>query len=727
MACWLSAQQWDFGCDNKPPCLCQNPSFLGSVLDCVRDRLEEEPDINDAYQYIQNNCKYNGKVHYTFGKLDDIYLNATKYVSKGINATQESKDHKIFSPIDIGNDTFVYHFSAAHALKRQYDLGTIFGCAMLGYWVVIMSFAFIGNVLLNLYPQVLFTNNKSLRTLRKHLTLPAMVNDFHSRPIKILFKFTVSAPTRGQSLILLGYFILNIVFLCVDYEIFESNSFLPRVRDQRLRYLGNRTGIIAFTQVPLAILFAGRNNILIKLTGWPYNTFQVYHRWVARMMILHTVIHSVCFTWLAIIGHTVAYRWQEIINWRFGNMATYISIIMFFFALSAFHSRFYEFFAFTHKCFFCIFIIGIARHCWDFGWMGWVWASIAVEVLERFLRFIKVVKSGLKLEAYAQLFPDDTFRMSVEYSKQWAIVPGQYCYIRILTKDLFWQAHPFSLYKRPVEGDDSIYFAIKARGGATKKIADRLRKQPNNSDVFRVLIEGPYGIHAPVENYDTVYLLGGGMGVTVTFSYAHYLKRLARNGQRVVFLWVVVDFTPLEWFGEEILSLLTDPNIEVQIYISDEVPTSEKKGDVVENVQPIDEESTETGTSKVNVYTGVGSQVTLTPIKERTEGANSEVNLGIKTNYTSRTHLTAPSTQDLTQKDGTNFAQQIKDQYDHILHSGRPNLQDEVSKFMVMEKGTMALVSCGPPSFIDYIRMSIVSNIKKTDHRVDYFEEAFSW
>ena len=460
--------------------------------------------------------------------------------------------------------------------------------------------------------------------------------------------------------------------------------------------MGNRTGIIAFTQIPLVILFAARNNIFINLTGWSYDTMQIYHRWVARIMMLHTVIHSVCFTVLAVNGHTVAYRWQEVINWRFGNMATYFGIFMIIFAMNAFRSRFYDVFYFLHKCFYIIFMIGIFRHCWDFGWMGWVYASIAVHLLERAARLYNNLLSGWKNEAYAELFEDHAFRVSVKYSKRWDLGPGQYCYLRVLHKNLFWQAHPFSVYQSPDEEDKNIQFVIKAQQGATRTIANYLSQQHNNCAKLPVMIEGPYGVHAPVEKYETVFLIAGGMGVTATYSYALHLKRLAKPGQRIVFLWVIQNSIPLEWFSNELLSIAGQPNIDLRVHITRNfVPRTFSGRDSDDDDS---EEEMETS-------------ITFTMEGERE----------IRPKDSQRTLRGKPSLQKMLP------VQRFQEDFSHCLYDKRPNINVEITKFLTETNGNMAIVSCGPPILVDAIRKSITSNLLETQGRIDYFEEAFSW
>lgn len=696
LACWNAALKWDFGCKStQVPCLCSNIPFLGTVLSCIRERMEDEPRINRAYQELQCNCKYNAGLDYSFGALDKIYFNATLHLMEAKSATGiMMKKDLIYSPVDTESPEFNKQYRAACAAKLQYDLGTIYGSVMIGYWLCVGIIGTVFNFILKKYPEILFRNSPTLNSLRKHLILPATFKGSHSRPVKLFFKMYLSAPTRGQSLILLGYFILNTVLLVVNYDIYNTNPYLTSSSDQLLRYIGNRTGIMAFTQVPLVILFAARNNIFIEWTGWSYDTMQIYHRWVARVMMTHALIHSICFTALAVIGHSITYRWQEVINWRFGNMATFSGIIMMIMAVNSFRSRFYEVFYFLHKCFYVVFMVGLFRHCWDFGWMGWIYASIAVHALERGVRLYNVILSGWINEAYAESFDDNTFRVSVKYSERWELGPGKFCYLRILHKDLFWQAHPFSVYQSPNEEDKNIHFVIKAQGGATATIANYLASQSSRSATLPVMIEGPYGVHAPVEKYDTVFLLAGGMGVTSTYSYALHLQKLARRGQHIVFLWVIQDATPLEWFGEELLALTGNSNIDLQIYI--------------------------TRKFQVRPFSGSDSDENMEDGLEGDRKVEYDVHY-VKSRDSQQTLHGQPYLKKVLP------SQQIQDEFGYCLHDKRPNVGDEVTKFLKGTKGNMAIVSCGPPKLVDMIRKSIISNLEESEGRVDYFEEAFSW
>jgi Ferric reductase like transmembrane component len=132
----------------------------------------------------------------------------------------------------------------------------------------------------------------TIHYFKKWFLIPPTFKSAHVRRVAYF-----SIPLRSQTILISIYLLLNLVFLCVGYNIFAENIYWPGRTDIQLtRYIADRSGILAFAQIPLLIAFAGRNNILIWLTGWNFSTFNVGHKWVARVCLIHTFIHSVCYT-----------------------------------------------------------------------------------------------------------------------------------------------------------------------------------------------------------------------------------------------------------------------------------------------------------------------------------------------------------------------------------------------------------------------------------------------
>lgn len=53
---------------------------------------------------------------------------------------------------------------------------------------------------------------------------------------------------------------------------------------------------MAVSNIPIIWLFSGRNNILIWLTGWSFQTFNLYHRHIARVTVLLAIGHGSAYT-----------------------------------------------------------------------------------------------------------------------------------------------------------------------------------------------------------------------------------------------------------------------------------------------------------------------------------------------------------------------------------------------------------------------------------------------
>jgi predicted ferric reductase len=71
---------------------------------------------------------------------------------------------------------------------------------------------------------------------------------------------------------------------------------------QLWRYIADRTGIIAVSNLPLLFTFAMRNNVLLWMTGWSFATFSKFHRWAARVATVEAIFHSIGYTVEAFLG-----------------------------------------------------------------------------------------------------------------------------------------------------------------------------------------------------------------------------------------------------------------------------------------------------------------------------------------------------------------------------------------------------------------------------------------
>jgi len=83
--------------------------------------------------------------------------------------------------------------------------------------------------------------------------------------------------------------------------------------------------------------------------------------------------------------------------------------------------------------------------------------------------------------------------------------PGQFFRWRFLTRELWWQSHPYSLSAMPQP--DLMRITVKARGGHSGSLADL---KPGT----RIIAEGPYGAFTPMLTGRRVLFIAGGVGIT---------------------------------------------------------------------------------------------------------------------------------------------------------------------------------------------------------------------
>jgi len=83
--------------------------------------------------------------------------------------------------------------------------------------------------------------------------------------------------------------------------------------------------------------------------------------------------------------------------------------------------------------------------------------------------------------------------------------PGQFYRWRFLTRELWWQSHPYSLSAVPRH--DLMRITVKASGDHSGSLA---RLRPGT----RIIAEGPYGAFTPMLTSRRVLLVAGGVGIT---------------------------------------------------------------------------------------------------------------------------------------------------------------------------------------------------------------------
>ncbi len=128
-----------------------------------------------------------------------------------------------------------------------------------------------------------------------------------------------------------------------------------------------------------------------------------------------------------------------------------------------------------------------------------VWYRIVVPVRDFARHGFRV--AGVRAEAHATV----SIYISGRHLRELSAEPGQFFRWRFLTRDLWWQSHPYSLSAVP--SDDLMRITVRDVGDPSAALAGL---KPGT----RVLAEGPFGAFIPVRTNRSVLLLAGGVGIT---------------------------------------------------------------------------------------------------------------------------------------------------------------------------------------------------------------------
>lgn len=728
-SCFNCALRWNFSCPNELlpyDCRCANDDFLTTALNCVNVYAPGMDEINWGYDYIRSQCHYWGNRTMSNTQLERIYrTNVGRLVQPGDLNTTDS----VPAPVAVDGQLFSKQFAAANDTKYHYNIGKYFGCAIVAYWCLVILLSVVTNIIRIMKPNLYecFGAEELVVKIRKYVTLPALVGVHHNTPWNLFGLYRLHTPTRGQALIILAFNALNIASIVSLLGFGDDNkafSFITK-QDRVMHYLANRTGIIAFSHIPILVLFACRNNPFIALTGWPYDTFMLFHRWVARWMATHAAIHGVMLTWSSYNEKVLLFKWNHVHNWRAGNLAAYILFFMLVMAMRAVRRRIYELFVTFHQIFFVIFMVCLIVHCSDYGWLGWLWASITIYGLEYVLRLTRVIYSGGLCEAEFTLKEGGMYRVKVHGLRKWDVYCGAYIYLRIWDRHLFWQSHPFTVFQSySGRVNDTLDLVCKAQKGATRDIIERLADEPGKRKVFRVFVEGPYGYGNYVKDYDSILLIAGGVGMTAMYSYASHVMDRLKPGHKLSLIWVIRSTTALNAFSEEIEHLRYNLHLcDFRIYLTQPGYNSQSAPETTED----DTITAERTRPKSFLYSHQAARPTQPNFFESLPNLQ-DTSFQLRHASTPESATRAEDekkTHNVDVLSGTTAPESAS--LENILFHERPMLEKDVDNFIESCDGTKAVCSCGPPSFVDSVRDGIVQAIDKSNGRVDYFEDAFSW
>lgn len=514
---------------------------------------------------------------------------------------------------------------------------------------------------------------------KKNLLYAPIGKKRHHREVQLSKALGIGTlPSRFHTILLVGYASVNFLgCLMLDFHA-ESN--------QRWAALRGRSGYLAVWNCLALFVLMARNNPLIPSLKISYDTFNLFHRWIGRMIVIESVVHTFAWAIVAFRGYGFDGVRKHLVHSPFliyGTLGTVAMVLMAIHSISFIRHGFWELFLASHQILATVVCICVYQHL-KIGTppeLSQFFAGvIAIWILERTARVFWLIyrnigRGSWSTKVMVQALPgaEGACRVTFKVHRPWKHKPGCHVFI-YLPSIAMWMSHPFSIawydttlreynkeelpldnseveHTLPQRKSNEISLVIAARSGMTKKLFDKASKAPGAQITISGFLEGPYGGPMSLNSYGTVLLFAGGVGITHQISYIRDLLagwELGRVATRkIILVWSLRHTEQLEWVRPWMDEILAMPGRKEVVKMYMFITKPKNKGDTASKSQTV------------------------------------------------------------------------------LMFGGRPNVQQIVDRELQSQVGAMAVTCCGPGALADDVREAVRNRI--SEGTIDFIEESFTW
>ncbi|QLL31632.1 hypothetical protein HG536_0B04960 [Torulaspora globosa] len=273
---------------------------------------------------------------------------------------------------------------------------------------------------------------------RKHITLPSAFKDYRERTYFFAKIVPLNFQTRLHGLVVAVFVVLTIISVGVGYELKLPHPYLTTRWYANLNLVSYRTDLMAISLFPVIYLFGIRNNPLIYISGMPYSVFQFYHRWCAYTCAVLAFIHSIIWTVWAIADGGYE-MWAMDAYWKWGIAATTLIVLLVFHSEKVIRDLAYEIFLVMHQFMNIAFIISMYYHCNTLGWLGWIWSMAGILCYDRFIRIVRIaISGGVRTATLIDCGNRSVIKMVMKKPKYFTYAAGSHAYVYFLSPTDSW-------------------------------------------------------------------------------------------------------------------------------------------------------------------------------------------------------------------------------------------------------------------------------------------------
>ena len=438
---------------------------------------------------------------------------------------------------------------------------------------------------------------------------------YQPRPIPIVNK---TLPSNGTTVMVLAFVGLQIFYTFFNISLSLSMLFV----------FADRTSLVFVANLPLLYLFAAKNQPIKFLTGYSYESLNLFHRRLGEVMCLLALLHSagmigVWYTVLQPAGITlIKFLLIKMILLGIGAFVAYESLYLT--SLGSFRQRWYELFLGVHVVLQVAALVLVWFHHRRSRW--YVGVALAIFLIDRLIYRFSVktttVPASLKVHEdrrtvflRAPVFIQEKHRwvnsmFGAGITSGWKATEHVFLTVPSLARKHIVQAHPFTIASKAPTADEreaSLELIIRAQNGFS---GDLVRYAESRSSVT-IRLDGPYGSQTAVEllqDSEYAVIVAGGSGIAVAWPLvwavidkaatldAENLISLT-NKKKILFVWIIRDRSHISWLGEEKLEELRARGVTLKV----PAPTSEHGHPDIANIigewiDDIDDQTSSRGT-----------------------------------------------------------------------------------------------------------------------------------
>jgi len=437
--------------------------------------------------------------------------------------------------------------------------------------------------------------------IKKHFIYAPLWKKRHNREFRISTAINIGTlPSRLHSILLMAYVLSNLAY-CAAIDYSKKNHY------EVVAELRGRSGVLALINMIPLIIMAGRNNPLISLLQISFDTYNLLHRWMGRIVVLESIVHTLAWWYVKHAATGWAGVRDKIVQDPFigyGTVGTASIVLMFLLSPSPLRHAFYETFLNVHIILALITMVCVYVHVRLAGLVDlslYMLVIILLWLADRMARFARLVYYNYRgkrwTNATVDALPGDASRVTLHLPRHVEIGPGTHAYLRF-AKINGWESHPFSIAwvhqqvayfprsekdaedNKPAKIDKSssttdVSFVIHAQTGMTRRLFDKATAA-GGSVTLRAAFEGPYAGHHSLDSYGHAVLFCGSSGITHQLPYVKRLIQGFADGtvatRKITLIWIVRDSEHLEWvrpYMDEILRMKRRKEIlTIKLYIT---------------------------------------------------------------------------------------------------------------------------------------------------------------